>query len=155
MIKMNTSYDFNSTPKALDRSKYMESLMDFSTPMSTISNQNHSTKNLQENSSAKCTLLDQLLQKFHEHQNHFHHTQNYLNLLDNHLREITNILHQLQNSFDQHSSLKTTTDQLETRLFQMSIKREQIRTVMSHFHQSPTINQTLEDIIHQVESLSF
>jgi UDP-N-acetylglucosamine transferase subunit ALG13 len=144
---MNTSYDFNSTPKTIDRSKYIESLMDFSTPMSTISNQWITTKNVHEFNS---TILDKLLLKFNEHKIHFHNTQNYLNLLDNHLHEITTILNQLQNSLDQNSSLKTTTNQLETRLLQMSIKREQIRTVINNFHQSPTINQTLDDIIQQV-----
>jgi UDP-N-acetylglucosamine transferase subunit ALG13 len=144
---MNTSYDLNSTPKTIDRSKYIESLMDFSTPMSTISNQWITIKNSNELNS---TILDKLLQKFNEHKIHFHNTQNYLNLLDNHLREITTVLNQLQNSLNQNSSLKTTTDQLETRLLQMSIKREQIRTVINNFYQSPTINRTLDDIIHQV-----
>jgi hypothetical protein len=142
---MNTSYDFNSTPKTIDRSKYIESLMDFSTPMSTISN--HWMTHESNNS----TILDKLLQKFNEHKINFHNTQNYLHLLDNHLHEITAVLNQLQNSLDHHSSLKTTTDHFETRLLQMSIKREQIRTVMNNFHQSPTINQTLDAIIHQVE----
>jgi hypothetical protein len=66
------------------------------------------------------------------------------------IHKITIVLNQLKNSLDQNSLLKTSTDQLETRLLQMSIKREQIRTGIINFHQSPTINQTLNDIIQQV-----
>jgi hypothetical protein len=172
---MNTSYDFNSTPKTNNQNKYIESLMDFSTPMSTISNRwinNTTNKNFNifnENISTdngnnstlindtiidinnnNATIIDKVLQKFNEHKINFHNTQNYLNLLDGHLREITTVLNQLQNSLDQNSLLKPTADQLEARLLQMSTKREQIRTVVNNFHQSPTISQTLHDIIHQV-----
>jgi hypothetical protein len=135
---MNSSYDLNSTPKTINRSKYIESLMDFSTPMSTVTESNS-------------TIVDKLLQKFDEHKNHFYQTQNYLYLLDNHFYEITTILNQLQNSLDQNSLLKPTTDQLEVRLLQMTIKREQIRTAVNHFHQSPTVPQTINDIIQQVQ----
>jgi hypothetical protein len=136
-MNTNNSYEMNSTPKTIDQSKYIESLMDFSTPMSNITN-----TRLTDSSQM---IVDKLLQKFNEHKTNFNHTQTYLNLLDNHLRELTNILQRLQNSLDQHSSLKPTTDQLEIRLLQMSTKREQIRT-----HQSPSINKTLDDLIHQV-----
>ncbi len=70
---MNTSYDLNSTPKTIDRSKYIESLMDFSTPMSTISNNLMSTKNFNDFNS---TILNKLSQKFYEHKIHFNNTQN-------------------------------------------------------------------------------
>lgn len=135
---MNTNYDMNSTPKTIEQSKYIESLMDFSTPMSNLSNQRvfHDSNRM---------IIDKLLQKFYEHKTNFNHTQTYLNLLDNHLRELTSILQRLQNCLDQHSLLKPTTDQLEIRLLQMATKREQIR-----IHQSPNINQTLDDLIHQV-----
>ncbi|CAF0741560.1 unnamed protein product [Rotaria sordida] len=178
---MNASYDLTTTPKTINRSKYIESLMDFSTPMSTISNRwisNTTIKNFNEfdekissdnvinlpiindkiihinnnnnNNNNNQIIIDQLLKKFHEHKINFHNTQNYLNLLDDHLREITTVLNQLQNFLEQNSSLKTTTDQIETRLLQMSTKREQIRTAINNFHQSPTINQTLNDIIQQI-----
>ncbi len=143
-LKMNTSYDMNSTPKTIDQNKYIESLMDFSTPMSNISN----SRLIKIDSNR--LIVDKLLRKFHEHKTNFNHTQTYLNLLDNHLRELTTILQQLHNSLDQHSSLKSTTDQLEIRLLQMSTKREQIRT-----YQSPSIHQTLDDLIHQVEIYSY
>jgi hypothetical protein len=168
---MNTSYDLNSTPKTINRSRYLESLMDFSTPMSTMSNRwinNLTTKNFNElhekisfddNSTIindtitdnnNETIVDKLLHKFNEHKINFHNTQNYLNLLDGHLREITMVLNQLNNSLDYNSSLKSTTEQLETRFLQMSTKREQIRTAINNFDQSSTISQTLNDIIQQV-----
>lgn len=127
----------NSTPP-----KRIESLMDFSTPMSTMNNSRIGQAN--------GNILEKLFQKFHEHRTNFHQTQTYLNLLDNHLRELTNILHQIQNSLDHQSGLKSTTEHLETRVLQMSIKREQIRTVI---HQSPVVNQTLNELIHQVNSI--
>lgn len=139
---MNTSYDLNSTPKLTDQNKYIESLMDFSTPMSTISTQTFNETN--------STIVNKLLQKFHQHKTNFSNTQNHLNLLDNHLYELTIILNQLQISLNYNSLLKPTTDQLETRLLQMTTKREQIRKEFQHFNQSPIINQTLDDIIHQV-----
>jgi hypothetical protein len=139
---MNTSYDLNSTPKTINRSKYIDSLMDYSTPMSTISNV------FNEDSS---TIINKLLEKFNEHKNNFYQTQNHLYLLDNHLYEITTILNRLQNSLEQNSVLKSTTDQLETRLLQMTIKREQIQTAINHFQQSPTITRTVNDIIQQVQ----
>ena len=144
---MNTSYDLNSTPKTINRSKYIDSLMDYSTPMSTISNQ-ISTKGFNEDNS---TIINKLLEKFHEHKTNFYQTQNHLYLLDNHLYEITIILNRLQNSLEQNSVLKSTTDQLETRLLQMTIKREQIQTAINHFQQSPTITRTVNDIIQQVQ----
>lgn len=113
-----------STPKPLDQSKYQESLIDFSTPMSTIST-----------AKSNSTIIDRLFEKFHEHKIHFSQTQTYLNQLDNHLHELTNILNQLQTSFDLHSSFKFTTEQLETRLLQMSNKREQIRSIVSNYQQ--------------------
>ena len=125
----------NSTPKTI-----IESLMDFSTPMSNITNTRLTDSNRM--------IVDKLLQKFYEHKTNFNRTQTYLNLLDNHIRELTNILQRLQNSLDQQSSLKPMTDQLEIRLLQMATKREQIRT-----HQSPSINQTLDDLIHQISPL--
>lgn len=141
---MNTSFDFNSTPKIIERNKYNESLMDFSTPMSTIV---QSTTARKSPSNGSMKIFDQVLQKFHEHRTNFGQTQSYLNLLDNHFRELTVVLHQLQNSLDHQSLLKSTTEQLETRLLQMSSKREQIRTVID---QSSGVNQTLDQTIHQV-----
>lgn len=127
--------------------------MDFSTPMSTIV---HSGTTRKSQSNASMNILDKLLQKFHEHRTNFSQTQSYLNLLDNHIRELTIVLQQLQNSLDHQSLLKSTTDQLETRLVQMSSKREQIRTVIDQFqHQSPGVNQTLDEILHQVFCFSF
>ena len=115
-----------STPKIHDQNKYhQESLIDFSTPMSTI-------PNVKPNS----TIIEKLFEKFHEHKTHFSQTQNYLNQLDNHLRELTNILNQFQNSFDSYSPLKLTAEQLETRLIQMSSKREQIRSIISNYQQT-------------------
>ncbi|CAF0896835.1 unnamed protein product [Adineta steineri] len=167
---MNTSYDLDSsTPNIINRNKYFESLMDFSTPMSTISTRwmnntktSHSNEKISSDNSQNSTvindtivdmndtIIDKLLQKFNEHKINFHNTQNYLNLLDNHLCEITTILNQLQNPLSYNSLLKPTTDELETRLLQMSIKREQIRTAINNFHQSPTITETLNDIIQQI-----
>ena len=141
-------FQMNSTPKIIDRSKFNESLMDFSTPMSTM-NQSRMANKSPPNSNMN--ILEKLFQKFQEHRTNFHQTQTYLNLLDNHLRELTTILHQVQNSLDHQSILKSTTEHLETRLLQMSIKREQIRTVI---HQSPVINQTLDELLHQVSSIN-
>ncbi|CAF2338885.1 unnamed protein product [Rotaria sp. Silwood2] len=156
---MSTSYDLNSTPKTINQSKYIEPLMDFSTPMSTISNRCISNTTIindkiicthNNNNTNNETIIDQLLKKFNEHKINFHNTKNYLNLLDGHLHETTTILNQLKNFLEENSSLKTTTDQLETRLLQISIKREQLRTAINNFHQSPTINQTLDDITQQI-----
>ncbi|CAF0740781.1 unnamed protein product [Rotaria sp. Silwood1] len=154
---MNTSYALNSTPKTINQSKYIESLMDFSTPMSTISNRwisnttliNDKIIHIQNNTNNE-TIIEQLLNKFNECKINFHHTKNYLNLLDSHLCEVKTVLNQLQNLLEQNSSLKTTTDQLETRLLQISIKREQIHTSINNFYLSPTINQTLNNSFQQI-----
>lgn len=140
---MNISSNSNCTPKLLEQTKHIDSLMDFSTPMSTIP-----TKTCPQTNSI--VITNKLLEKFHEHKQNFSHTQNCLNSFDHHLSELTNILNQLQYSLNHNSSLKTATDQLETRLLQMSTKREQIRKNIQQLNQSPIINQTLNDMIQQV-----
>jgi hypothetical protein len=159
----------------MNGSKYIDSLMDFSTPMSTVAkswtnnsqnqtSHDHNDKMAAENNHDSTiinetmidpnnnneTIVDKLLQKFKEHETSFHQTQNYLNSLDGHLSDMSTILSQLQSSLDHHSALKSTADHLETRLLKMSTKREQIRVATHHLHQSPSVTQTLNDIIHQV-----
>ena len=169
---MNTSYDSIFTPKTLDERRYFDTLVDFSTPMSTLStrfgmnptaskhcldysertpsDRDHNLTVIEDCPHSNQEIIDQLLEKFNAHKNHFHSTQNHLHLLDGHLHEISGVLHQLQNSLDRHSSLKSTADHLETRVLQMTTKREQIRCAMDNLNPSPTIGQTLGDIVHQV-----
>ncbi|CAF1383076.1 unnamed protein product [Adineta ricciae] len=156
---MNTSYMSNSSPNAIPRNKYLDSLMDFSTPMSGTSK--HPFERSQSSTVIEMTdkhqqetIVDQLQQKFREHEMNFQQTQTYLHSLDEHLRELTVILNQLQQSFAYHSLLKPTAEQLETRLLQMSTKREQIRLMAKNLYQSPTISQTLNDIIQQISPSS-
>lgn len=177
---MNHGYEINSTPKHIPDMSYFEALMDFSTPMSTLStrwNVNPTMKNPHEsqmNISAKHDnnsselnetminvhddhekVADELLEKFRQHENHFRSTQTSLHRLDQHLCELGSVLRRLQASLDQNSSLRTTTDQLETRLIQMSTKRDQVRCAINHWSHSPVISQTLNDIIQRVRSLIF
>ncbi|UJR33370.1 hypothetical protein I4U23_020818 [Adineta vaga] len=164
---MNTSYMSNSSSETINRNKYIDSLIDFSTPMSSVSKQWKNQEQISSNHSNNSTVINEtmldmnnnhnhetiigkFLEKFREHETNFQQTQTCLHSLDGHLREITNILNQLEHSFDYHSVIKSTTDQLQTRLLQMSTKREQIRTITKNFYQSPTIIQTLNDIIQQI-----
>ena len=176
---MNSSYEINSTPKHIHDMSYFEALMDFSTPMSTLSTRwnvnptmkhSHesqmevSPKHADNSSELNETIInvhddhekmtDELLEKFRQHENHFRSTQTSLHRLDQHLCELGSVLRRLQASLDQNSSLRTTTDQLETRLIQMSTKREQVRCAIDQWNHSPVISQTLNDMIQQVHTLS-
>ena len=160
----------------MNRNTYDESLMDFSTPMSTVPSHWTENKNFNEtnkktfsdcdnnstinndmiiemkpnNNDNNMTILDKFVQKLNEHKVNFYNTQRNLNLLDGHLCEITKVLNRLQNSLGHNSSLKTATNELETRLLQMSIKREQIRTAVNSFYQSSTNDEILKQMIKRV-----
>ncbi|CAF0956984.1 unnamed protein product [Rotaria magnacalcarata] len=174
---MNTNSNLHSTPETINPNTYIDSFMDFSTPMSTISNRwisnttkiqlkgfnetiysdtssipiiinNKNIHNYHRNE----TVFDQLLQKLNQHESNVNHTQNNLHLLDNHLHELTKVLNQFNNVLNYNSSLKADTDLLETRLLQMSIKQKQIRIAIDNFHQSSTMRHALDNMNQKISS---
>lgn len=143
---MNRSYEYDSTPKPFNRSKYIESVMDFSTPMSTISTRWMMNNSQLKNSIDDNNVYDQLLRKLHEYKVSFYHTKNYLHLLDIHLHGLTKFLNQEKCLSDSNSLLRT--------ILQMSVKLDYIRKAMNYVPQSPKLVETIQKMIEDIRNIS-
>ena len=115
------------------------SLIDFSTPRSSVSNRWTEGK-----------IRRELFDKFRQHEIHWQQTQNSLNEFDRHLANFNEILQQLK-----QSTRPLPTDELELRVLQMSTKREQIRSNLDHTLNASigeTTRKTYGELIKAIES---
>lgn len=131
----------NSTPDLRRERSLIESLIDFSTPMSTL------TSKLDDKQE---TTVEKLQDALNQYEKDFGQTKNYLKLLDVDLNALNSTLEEFKRKFDEDNFLSSNRSFVENQLEEINNKTKEVQKMVDQLESSSSVNETIHQILEQV-----